>query len=59
MFTQDLQKNIDKRIERHLSKKKNRHWHIYYLLNSNAVQIIDIKKSQMTECSLNKKQREQ
>ncbi len=50
--------NINKRIERHLAKKKL-HWHIDYLLNNDAGQIIDIKKSQMTECSLNKKQREQ
>ena len=49
------QKNIDKRIKRHLSKKKNLHWHIDYLLNNDAVQIIDTKKSKMTECNLNKK----
>ena len=55
VYTGSAKKNIDKRIERHLSKKKNLHWHIDYLLNSNAVQIINIKKSRMTECSLNKK----
>ena len=55
VYTGSAKKNIDKRIERHLSKKKNLHWHIDYLLNSDAVQIINIKKSQMTECSLNKK----
>ena len=55
MYTGSAKKNIDKRIERHLSKKKNLHWHVDYLLNSDAVQIINIKKSQMTECSLNKK----
>ncbi len=55
VYTGSAKKNIDKRIERHLSKKKNLHWHIDYLLNSDAVQIINIKKSQMTECNLNKK----
>ena len=55
MFTQDLQKNIDKRFKRHLSKIKNLHWHIDYLLNNDAVQIIYTKKSQITECNLNKK----
>ena len=55
VYTGSAKKNIDKRIERHLSKKKNLHWHIDYLINSDAVQIINIKKSQMTECSLNKK----
>jgi len=55
VYTGSAKKNIDKRIERHLSKKKNLHWHIDYLLNNDAVQIIDTKKSQMTECNLNKK----
>ena len=55
VYTGSAKKNIDKRIKRHLSKKKNLHWHIDYLLNNDAVQIIDIKKSKMTECVLNKK----
>ena len=55
VYTGSAKKNIDKRIERHFSKKKNLHWHIDYFLNSDAVQIIKIKKSQITECSLNKK----
>ena len=55
VYTGSARKNIDKRIKRHLSKKKNFHWHIDYLLNNDAVKIIDTKKSQMTECNLNKK----
>ena len=55
VYTGSAKKNIDKRIERHLSKKKNLHWHIDYLLNSDAAKIIDTKKSEMTECVLNKK----
>ena len=55
MCTQAAKKNIDKRIKRHLCKKKNLHWHIDYLLNHDAVQIIDIKKSEIIECILNKK----
>ena len=54
VYTGSAKKNINKRIERHLSKKKL-HWHIDYLLNNDAAQIIDIKKSEMIECSLNKK----
>ena len=42
VYTGSAKKNIDKRIERHLSKKKKLHWHIDYLLNNDAVQIIDI-----------------
>ncbi len=56
MCIQDLpKKNIDKRIQRHLSKKKNLHWHIDFLLNNDALEIIDTMKSQMIECNLNKK----
>ena len=54
-YTGSAKKNIDKRIERHLSKKKNLHWHIDYLLNNDSVQIISTRKSQIAECSLNKK----
>ena len=55
VYTGSAKKNIDKRIERHLSKKKNLHWHIDYLLNNVSVQIISTRKSQIAECSLNKK----
>ena len=55
VYIGSAKKNIDKRIERHLSKKKNLHWHIDYLLNNDAVQIINTKKSEITECILNKK----
>ena len=55
VYTGSAKTNINKRIERHLSKKKKLHWHIDYLLNNDAVQIVYTKKSQMTECSLNKK----
>jgi len=55
VYTGSAKKNISKRIERHLSKKKKLHWHIDYLLDNDAVQIIYIKKSEMIECSLNKK----
>ena len=54
VYTGSAKKNINKRIERHLSKKKL-YWHIDYLLNNDAAQIIDIKKSEMIECNLNKK----
>ena len=56
MCTQDLPKKIlIKKLKGISLRKKNLHWHIDYLLNNDAVQIIDTKKSQMTECNLNKK----
>ena len=55
VYTGSAKKDINKRIERHLSKNKKLHWHIDYLLNNDAVHIIDTKKSEITECSLIKK----
>ena len=55
VYTGSAKKNIDNRIKSHFSKKKNLHLHIDYLLNNDDVYIIDIKKSEITECSLNKK----
>ena len=55
VYTGSAKTNINKRIERHLSKKKKLHWHVDYLLNNDYVEIINTKKSKMTECSLNKK----
>ena len=55
VYTGSAKTNIDKRIERHLSKKKKLHWHIDYLLNNDNVEVFNTKKSKMIECSLNKK----
>ena len=55
VYTGSAKTNLDKRIERHLSKKKKLHWHIDYLLNNDYVEVINTKKSKMIECSLNKK----
>ena len=55
VYTGSAKTNIDKRIERHLSKKKKLHWHIDYLLNNDYAEVINTKKSIMIECSLNKK----
>ena len=55
VYTGFAKTNINKRIERHLSKKKKLHWHIDYLLNNDYVEVINTKKSKMIECSLNKK----
>ncbi len=55
VYTGSAKTNINKRIERHLSKKKKLYWHIDYLLNNDYVEVINTKKSKMIECSLNKK----
>jgi len=39
LYIGSAQKNLKKRVERHLSKDKKLHWHIDYLLNSNFANI--------------------
>ena len=43
-YTGSAKKNTNNRIKWHLSKKKSLHWHIDYLFNNGAVNIIDKKK---------------
>ena len=54
VYTGSAKKNLDKRIERHLSKKKKLHWHIDYLLLNKNVKVIDVNRSNKFECDLNK-----
>ena len=53
IYTGSAKRNIDARIKLHLSKDKNLHWHIDYLLKNQEVKIIDVKRSDITECELN------
>jgi len=49
------QNNLEKRIERHLSKKKNKFWHIDYLLDNKNVKVekVFIKKGgKKEECNV-------
>jgi len=39
VYTGSAQNNLEKRIKRHLSKKKKLKWHIDYLLKNNFVKI--------------------
>ena len=53
VYTGSAKINIDKRIARHLSKDKNLHWHIDYLLANEQTNIIKVTKSELRECDLN------
>jgi Uri superfamily endonuclease len=55
VYTGSAKKNMDHRIKRHLSKEKKLHWHIDYFLADKNVEIFDVKKSEISECILNKK----
>jgi Uri superfamily endonuclease len=53
VYTGSAKRNMDARITRHLSKNKNLHWHIDYLLANEQTKIIKIIKSELGECDLN------
>ena len=53
LLSEEEENNIDKRIARHLSKDKNLHWHIDYLLANEQTNIIKVTKSELRECDLN------
>ena len=53
VYTGSAKRNIDKRITRHLSRDKNLHWYIDYLLANEQTKIIKAMKSELEECDLN------
>jgi len=57
-YVGSAQNNLEKRVKRHLRKKKRMHWHIDYLLNNGNVKILKVfyKKANRTpECKTAKK----
>ncbi|MEJ2054579.1 MAG: GIY-YIG nuclease family protein [Calditrichaceae bacterium] len=55
IYTGSALKNMEKRLERHLKKNKKLHWHIDYILQTEACSILNIQKSIIDECMLNQK----
>ena len=53
VYTGSARKNMEARIQRHLSKDKKLRWHIDYLLNSPHAQITSTRLSRKEECTLN------
>lgn len=53
VYAGSAKRNMDARIKRHLSKDKNLHWHIDYLLANEHAKIIKVIKSELSECDLN------
>ena len=53
VYTGSTKINIGKRIARHLSKDKNLHWHIDYLLANEQTKMIKVTKSELREYDLN------
>jgi len=53
VYTGSAKRSIDERIARHLSRDKNLHWHIDYLLANDQAKIIKVIQSEFEECVLN------
>ena len=53
VYTGSARRNMDKRIRRHLSRDKNLHWHVDYLLANEENKIFKVTKSELEECDLN------
>lgn len=41
-YVGSAQKNLDARVERHLSNNKKKFWHIDYLLDNKNVEVVDV-----------------
>ena len=53
VYTGSAKRNLNQRITRHFLKDKNLYWHIDYLLANEHTEIIEVTKSEVSECNLN------
>jgi len=54
-YVGSAQNNLEKRVERHMSKNKKKFWHIDYLLDNKFTKIVDIfykKSGKSEECRI-------
>ncbi len=54
IYTGSARRNMEARIQRHLRKDKTVHWHIDYITEEKTVEIVDVRRSDLDECILNK-----
>jgi Uri superfamily endonuclease len=54
VYTGSATRNIDARIARHLRPGKTLRWHIDYLVTGPGVRIVDVVRSGLAECALNR-----
>jgi Uri superfamily endonuclease len=55
IYTGSARRGMDARIRRHLSSTKRLRWHIDYLLAHPRARIVDVVRSNETECALNQR----
>ena len=53
IYTGSAKRNLEARIQRHLSKHKKLRWHIDYLLTHRNVQVVRVQRSSKAECAWN------
>lgn len=49
-YVGSAQNSLEKRVERHLRKDKRRFWHIDYLLDNDAVEVVDVFWKEAGKC---------
>ena len=55
IYTGSAQRNLEARIQRHLSKHKKLRWHIDYLLAHGNARMVQVQRSSKEECAWNQK----
>tara|TARA_B100000315_G_scaffold227673_1_gene235805 strand:+ start:217 stop:558 length:342 start_codon:yes stop_codon:yes gene_type:complete len=53
VYTGSAKRNLNQRITKHFLMDKNLFWHIDYLLANEHTKIINVTKSELSECDLN------
>ncbi|MDP1959420.1 MAG: GIY-YIG nuclease family protein [Methylotenera sp.] len=53
VYTGSAKRNLEARIQRHLSKEKRLKWHIDYLLHAPEVEVIKVGRWTESECEVN------
>jgi Uri superfamily endonuclease len=54
VYTGSARRGLEARIARHLRPEKTLRWHIDYLLAAPGVRVVDVIRSQRSECALNR-----
>lgn len=53
-YTGSARRNFEARIRRHQSREKTLRWHIDYLLATEGVRIVEVKRFGASECAVNR-----
>jgi Uri superfamily endonuclease len=55
VYTGSARANFESRIQRHLKRDKPKRWHIDYLLAAPDVRIVEVLRSRLPECEVNRR----